>query len=205
MKENIQDAWNSFTRYLESGDLIPLLILVSAGHYVYVLQDYEHWLTAGAIGLLIDLGHYRSIRIAARYTGDKGKEKIARWAVVTVLTVIALYYHRLFYDDWLLAAPIPILIGALAYFERKRTNTERRTSERAVAQPRTEQKRAPATTRSNGHKKTLSDFERAIIAGKVDPTAMTGIEIGQWANVSAATGRRWKREVLYKTETGERR
>ena len=46
----------------------------------------------------------------------------------------------------------------------------------------------------NGHKRSFGDFERAVTSGQLS-LEMSGTEIGTWANVSGATGRRWKREL----------
>jgi hypothetical protein len=111
--------WAALLNWFHRGDLVPLLIVVSAVHYAVVLQGRDYWPVAIAIGTLVDLGHYRTVLIAVRYTGDNKWQRIARWAVALTLTAVSLSYHWRFYGgDWLLAAPMPLLIATLAYFER---------------------------------------------------------------------------------------
>ncbi len=137
----IKQAWDWLIGKLETGDLIPLLILVSAGHYITVLKEFDHEVTAVAVGILVDLGHFRSVRIAAKYRYQKTTEDqkgtgrlgefILRWIVVALLTAIALSYHLRFYaQDWTLAAPIPILIAFLAYCEGRGPRGKRSVDER---------------------------------------------------------------------------
>ena len=67
--------WHAFTAWLESGDLVPLLVIVSAAHYVKVLSGKDDWYIAVPLGILIDLGVYRSVIIAARYNGDNRRQR----------------------------------------------------------------------------------------------------------------------------------
>ena len=98
---------------------MPLLVLVSSVHYAVVLHGYDLWPVAVSIGLLVDIGHYRSVIVAVRYGGGRFWEVVARWVVALVMTGVSLSYHwRFYHGDWALAIPIPLLIGALAWFER---------------------------------------------------------------------------------------
>jgi DNA-binding CsgD family transcriptional regulator len=97
--------------WFEEGDLVPLAVIISVAHYGPVLMAHgEHWLVAWSVGVLIDLLHFRSVRyaFAARH-----------WLAAVVAastTVMATGYHLRFYGgDWLLALPIPIGIGILAW------------------------------------------------------------------------------------------
>lgn len=97
--------------WFEHGDLVPLAVIISVAHYGPVLVAHgEFWLVAWAVGMMVDLLHFRSVRYA--FT-DR------RWvaAVVAMLTtVIATGYHLRFYaNDWLLALPIPVGIAILAW------------------------------------------------------------------------------------------
>ena len=114
----MKKAWTIVTDWFEHGDLVPLLIIVSAWHYMSILQGKDPAVVALAIGLLVDLGHYRTIRAAFRYNGASWGERIARWMFALVMTVISLAYHQRYYNDWLFSAPIPLLIAGLAWLQR---------------------------------------------------------------------------------------
>lgn len=116
----VSDIANRFLHWMERGDLVPLLVIVSAFHYADILANHDQKLVAIALGLMVDLGHYRSVMIAVRYTGNKWFEIILRWGVAAILTAISLSYHLNFYDgNFSFSLPIPLLIASLAYFERK--------------------------------------------------------------------------------------
>jgi hypothetical protein len=140
MSKALRSVWGWIVNTFEYGDLIPLMVIVSAGHYIAVLQSHDTPLTAVAVGILVDLGHYRAVRIASvyRYTratdDTKGTgralEFTLRWSVVILLTVITFAYHLRFYaNDWALAAPMPILIAFLAYAGNRGPQSKRNTSE----------------------------------------------------------------------------
>lgn len=44
-------------------------------------------------------------------------------------------------------------------------------------------------------KRSFPEFKRAVKDGRLSPSGMTGGDVGDWANVSASTGRRWKRRL----------
>jgi len=114
--------WRHVVNWFENGDLVPLLIVVSAWHYIAILAGRDPWPVAIAIGLLVDLGHYRTVRAAVRYRG-RPSQSAARWAVAAAMTVVALAYHLRYYEfDWWLAAPIPALIATLAWLSRVDAN-----------------------------------------------------------------------------------
>lgn len=109
------------TDWFENGDLTPLAVVISVAHYGPVLHAHgEHWLVAWAVGALIDLLHFRSIRHFTRRLG---------WisgAVAVMTTVMASMYHLRFYSgDWLLALPIPVGIGILAWHAAERDGADR--------------------------------------------------------------------------------
>jgi len=114
----IKSSWSAINDYLEYGDLVPFLVLVSAVHYAVILAGKDYWLVAVAIGLLVDLGHFRTIRAAFRYTGDDRRQQFARWLIALVMTGISLTYHQRYYNDFWLSAPIPFLIAALAWLQK---------------------------------------------------------------------------------------
>jgi len=112
-------------------NLAFLLMLASGWHFVKVLQNYDHVAVAVAIGLLVDVGTYHSIRIAARYRygvdragkhyGRRG-QFVLRWTVALIMTALSLYYHLAYYEPavlvarFVLAIPLPLLIVAVSYF-----------------------------------------------------------------------------------------
>lgn len=127
--------WNWLVWWFERGDLVPLLVVVSSVHYMSILAGKDVWPVAVAIGILVDLGHFRTIRAAFRYE-VKPKHKAARflwiayrrtiypanlymrWAIALAMTGISLAYHQRYYNDWWLSAPIPFLIAALAWLQK---------------------------------------------------------------------------------------
>lgn len=121
--------------WLEHGDLVPLIILVSAWHYSVILSEHDHVIAAVSIGTLVDLGHYRWTKAAVRYPGDNWKEKYGRWAMVLIMSAIALNYQQRFYNDWWLSIPMPLLIASLAWLNQKDSKSQQKPakSERQVA------------------------------------------------------------------------
>lgn len=128
MKPKLSGVWSWVVDWFEHGDLVPLLVVVSAWHYAAVLADADAWPVAIAIGILVDIGHFRTIRAAfrypimvKRYRSKKGMrlringQLVARWMIALAMTAISLAYHQRYYDDWWLSAPIPFLIAALAW------------------------------------------------------------------------------------------
>lgn len=115
----IAAAFRWLVRWFEDGDLVPLLVIVSAAHYIAILSAVDPWFVALPLGVLVDLGHYRAVNIAARYSRSDWRQYAVRWFVAAGLTVISGAYHLRYYGgDWALALPIPALIVALAYFRR---------------------------------------------------------------------------------------
>ena len=121
--------WQSAVNWFEHGDLIPLMVLVSAVHYASVLRGHDGVLAAVAIGLLVDLGHYRTVRYAVRYTGVRRWEIAVRWGIAFVMTAVSFVYHFRYYNDWLLAAPLPFLIAVLAWLESRNRSHPAKPSE----------------------------------------------------------------------------
>lgn len=130
----INGVWSWVVDWFEHGDLVPLLVVVSAWHYAAVLADADAWPVAIAIGILVDIGHFRTIRAAFRYNVPGKRRRrgwparmahavgiringqlSARWMIALTMTAISLAYHQRYYDDWWLSAPIPFLIAALAW------------------------------------------------------------------------------------------
>lgn len=114
----MKKLWNTLVNWFEYGDLVPLLVIVSAVHYAGVLADHDQAIVAIAIGLLVDLGHFRTVRAAVRYSGADRRQAAARWLIALALTAISLAYHQRYYGDWWLSVPLPLLIAALAWLQR---------------------------------------------------------------------------------------
>lgn len=131
---------HSIIDWAENGDLILLIVLVSAVHFAYVLAGHDYWIVAIALGLLVDLGIYRTVRHAVRYQGANKAERLARYAIAGVMTCVSYVYHLRFYGDPWLAAPVPFLIAVLAWLDR------RKYAERQP-QPAREQAQQPETER----------------------------------------------------------
>lgn len=134
----ITKMWKSIVDWFEHGDLVPVLIVVSAWHYMSILNGKDPAIVALAIGLLVDLGHYRTVRAAFRYSGVSWGERIARFLFAFAMTAVSLAYHQRYYNDWLLSVPIPLLIAGLAWLQRvdrvSRTNPNE--PERKSIEPR---------------------------------------------------------------------
>lgn len=112
-------AFRAVLEWFEHGDLVPLIVVISAVHYSAILHEYDHIVPAVAIGTLVDLGHYRWTKAAVRYSGESFKERAGRWAMVLVMSAIALNYQQRFYNDWWLSVPMPLLIASLAWLNQK--------------------------------------------------------------------------------------
>lgn len=112
-------AFRHVIEYFERGDLVPLIVLVSAIHYTAILREHDYLVAAVSIGCLVDLGHYRWVKAAVRYAGENRSEKVARWFMVVVMSAIALNYQQRFYNDWWLSIPLPLLIASLAWLNQK--------------------------------------------------------------------------------------
>jgi hypothetical protein len=154
----LRSLWVSFVAWFETGDLVPLLVIVSAVHYAAVLSARDTWPVAIAIGLLVDLGHYRTIRAAVRYSGASRYQALARWLIAAGMTGLSLNYHQRYYEDWWLSAPLPLLIAALAWLQQidKRQRAEPARSQAddsqlALAAPSKEPARKPLYLCSCGY------------------------------------------------------
>lgn len=154
--------WRSMLAWFEAGDLVPLMVMVSAVHYAVVLGRKDHPVVSIAIGVLVDLGHYRAVRAAVRYTAPKARrlrkgswlvrlaagiraQVVVRWAAVCVMTAVSLTYHQRYYEDWWLSAPLPLLIAFLAWQHHVDRNVgKRKDAKTSEAPAQTERKPAPA-------------------------------------------------------------
>lgn len=71
--------------------------------------------------------------------------------------------------------------------EQERTKQER-------IRLKTVQASGKETVSGNGHKRSFDDFMSAVASGELS-LDMSGSQIGEWAHVSAATGRRWRKSA----------
>ena len=133
--KRLTDRWKALVEWFEYGDLLPLLIVVSAVHYTAILVNYDVWAVANAIGLLVDLGHYRWVRAAARYNGDNQRQAALRWLFALIMTVVSLAYHQRFYQDWWLSIPLPLLIASLAWLAKVDATVGKRKQPAKIATP----------------------------------------------------------------------
>lgn len=141
MTNKILTAWAWLMAQFERGDLVPLIILVSAVHYTAILAGHDVPAVAVAIGLLVDLGHYRWVRAAVRYKLPTTKRKtqvkagrrelFVRWALAAGMTALAVLYQQRYYADWALSLPLPALVLSLAWLAEK----DKTQGERKAAQP----------------------------------------------------------------------
>jgi hypothetical protein len=82
--------------------------------------------------------------------------------------------------------------------EQERTKQEQERTKQEQARARTAQVSAKMSDQraisGNGHKRSFDDFMSAIVSGELS-LEMSGSQIGEWARVSAATGRRWRKSA----------
>lgn len=111
------NLFRRFVNWMENGDLIPIVIAVSVPHYAHVLAQFDFWPVAAVIGFLVDVGHYRTIKL---YLRDQG------WVWMVVLTLFSSGFHISFYAlggaglaAMLLGLAPTAVIFALAYITKK--------------------------------------------------------------------------------------
>lgn len=110
----IKNSWGVLVWLFEQADIIPALVIISAWHYYGAMAAKgDPAPVAIALGVLTDIGHYRSIKGVARKP-----DELKRWAVGLVLTVLTGYYHYLWYKDIILALCVPALIISLALLSK---------------------------------------------------------------------------------------
>lgn len=108
------NLWHKLSSFFEDGDLTPLAVLISVAHYGPVLVEHgENVIVAWAVGALVDLLHFRTVR---RLFQASGRRAVIGHAFIALLTTFmaAGYHYRFYNGDWLLALPIPIGIAVLA-------------------------------------------------------------------------------------------
>lgn len=82
--------------------------------------------------------------------------------------------------------------------EQERTKQAEERTKQEQARARTAQASVKSndqrTVSGNGHKRSFGEFERAVMSGELS-LEMSGSQIGEWACVSASTGRRWRKNA----------
>lgn len=137
LRRFFSELWTSLTTWLEAGDLVPLMVAVSFWHYYIVLSNKgDPAIIAASVGALVDLGHFRTVRIASRSPRRSLSLTtfVIRWGIAVLMTAVSYSYHHRFYDgDILLALPMPLLIAVLAYFDNDRERRAAQAARRAQA------------------------------------------------------------------------
>jgi hypothetical protein len=129
--------WQRVANFFESGDLVPVAVVVSSVHFVTALVVYggESWPVAVLVGVFVDMLHYRTIRYAVR---GRSRTAIILAALTTAMSYV---FHLLFYIDggaWepvylLLAAPLPFGIFILAW-QQEQARAEAQQADATAAQ-----------------------------------------------------------------------
>lgn len=104
----LSELWSRIVWIFERADIIPPIIAVSVWHYAGALAQKDPLPVAIVIGVLVDIGHYRSVKAFFK------RHQPGRFALMAVFTVLTGWYHYLWYDDVLLALGMPVLIIGLA-------------------------------------------------------------------------------------------
>jgi hypothetical protein len=122
IKNTLAHYYRTALHYLEAGDLVVFLIIISVVHFQGALAPYDNPVVSVAFGLGVDVGMYRLIKAALKYNGWW-------WAAALALVVMSYFYHLEYYhaspNAWVLAAPIPMLIILLAALSHKERTAEK--------------------------------------------------------------------------------
>lgn len=164
--------WKRIVRWIEDGDLTPLAMVISVAHYGPVLVSHgEHVIVAWVVGAMMDLLHFRSVRYVFQKPG------VLAGMVAVMTTIMATGYHLRFYsNDWLLALPIPIGIGILAWHaaekrkaqevvaedDRRLTEAESRVQELANQLQASETRAQEAESREQASDRRLKAVEKEL-------------------------------------------
>ena len=108
MASFLRTLWGGLIWAIEKSDIIPPIIAVSAWHYAGSLAQKDPMPIAIIIGVLVDIGHYRSVKEFFR------RQEWKRFAIMFLLTGLTLYFHYLWYGNIWLALAMPALIISLA-------------------------------------------------------------------------------------------
>jgi len=180
----LKKLYSGIVEWAERGDLVPLLILVAIPHYISVMAAFEWWPVAVAMGILTDLGHYRTILVYLR--SSIGRAAALFW--MTVLTLISYAFHVGFYVlgggipqpwPWVIGSVPPVLIFAMAYIS-KREGWYRRTAKGA----------ASTANDSRWNYRNLSKDEKESLLGLTPKQIME-----RFPGVQERTARNWAKNI----------
>lgn len=156
-------SYKTILHYLETGDLIPFLVVVSVFHFVGALGKYDLAPVALAVGVAVDVGMYRVIKAALKYGGWW-------WLAAVAITAVSYGYHVEYYSGapnaLVLAVPIPLLIILLAALSHRERYGEKLARDLA----KTETRALPDGNReiSNGNAAETTDKPETANAPKPD-------------------------------------
>ena len=169
--------------WVERGDLVPLLILVAVPHYITVMRTFEFWPVAVAMGILTDLGHYRTILVYLR--SSVGRFASVFWMLI--LTAMSYAFHVGFYTigntapqpwPWALGAVPPVLIFAMSYISKREGWQRRKSAEPTVS-----------STAVKYDYRHLSDADKQELRGLSVSQIMS-----RYPSLSERTARNWKHQ-----------
>lgn len=176
-----------FVAWMETGDLIPALLAVSVPHYANVLQRYDFWPVAAALGFLVDVGHYRTIKLYLRNRG-------ALWMIV--LTVFSAGFHIAFYalggaGGFALALGLAptMVIFALAYITKNERLDAKAQPATSKDDPKTQPQ--PAMLRRKPIAQGAKAQFLSDMAGRNGAGPLTTSQIMAQYNVSERTAQYW--------------
>lgn len=188
----LRKAWQFVIWLIEKSDIIPALVIVSGYHYAGALAGRDPLPVAVVLGVLIDLGYYRSVK------GFFRKMERQRFIVMLILTAMTWYYHYLWYRDIILSAMLPALIVCLSLIS-KWDGWERQSARimQADAQPAVQpalQAAQPLQPALPAHAerrawRSLTTAERAELKN------MHADAVAERYNISIRTAYEWKAKV----------
>ena len=81
----LKKSWGFIVWLFEQADIIPALVIVSVWHYAGAMQAQGDPISVAiALGVLTDIGHYRSVKSVAR----KRSFSLKHWIVMVVFTAL---------------------------------------------------------------------------------------------------------------------
>lgn len=189
----MKNTWKQFLNWLENGDLVPWVILVSIPHYYDVLKLYDYWYASMAFAVLVDLGHYRTIKLYVRRKSSRGD---TFWWMAA-LTIVSLGFHIAFYViagattgySILLGMVVPILIFALAYLSGREGWGATAKKEAATSGEKTAS--SDGQDKATSGKKTATDWRLLTSAEKLEIATMSPSEVKAMYPIAPRTARQW--------------
>ena len=185
----MKNFWNHLLNWLENGDLVPWVILVSIPHYFDVLKEFDYWYASLAFAILVDLGHYRTIKLFVRRKAIRG----GTFWWMTALTIVSLGFHIAFYVisgaktiyAVMLGLVVPILIFALAYLSGREGWGA--TAKKEAASSGEKNRHDAATTGD----KPANDWRLLTPKEKAEIAAMSPTQVSALYQIADRTARQW--------------